>query len=263
MSVAAPVGGTIADRMSRRTFMLLNDGVRLVLVVVAALCIYGGAPAVVVLVLGILVGVVGSSFRAAQAGLIPLLAEDPQQLTASNATAEILESIGLFVGPALGGLLLGFFAIEWVVLFDGLTFVWSMALVYGVRRVERAAPHDDQGGRPGPRQGLVRPRDVGRLHRAGQGRGHAVVHRSGRAERSAERCSHRAAGPDRGGLLRVGLRGRLPQRHGRGRNRPGRLRDAGARRSGPPGPCDGRRTPRLVAATRGHGPGSGESCCWC
>jgi hypothetical protein len=145
MSVAAPVGGTIADRVSRRTFMLLNDGIRLVLVVTAALCIYGGAPAVVVLGLGILVGVVGSSFRAAQAGLIPLLAEDPQQLTASNATAEILESIGLFVGPALGGLLLGFFAIEWVVLFDGLTFVWSMALVYGVRRVQRTVPPDEPG----------------------------------------------------------------------------------------------------------------------
>ena len=145
MSVAAPIGGTIADRMSRRTFMLLNDGIRLVLVVVAALCIYRGAPVLVVLALGIAVGVVGGSFRAAQAGLIPLLAEDPQQLTASNATAEILESIGLFVGPALGGLLLGFFAVEWVVLFDGLTFVWSMALVYGVRRVNRAAPPDEGG----------------------------------------------------------------------------------------------------------------------
>jgi len=150
MSVAAPVGGTIADPMSRRTFMLLNDGIRLVLVVVAAGCIYADAPAVLVLGLGILVGVVGTSFRAAQAGLIPLLAEDPQQLTASNATAEILESIGLFVGPALGGLLLGFFAIEWVVLFDGLTFVWSMALVYGVRRVGRSAPPHDEQDDEGP-----------------------------------------------------------------------------------------------------------------
>jgi MFS family permease len=144
IAVAAPIGGTLADRTSRRSFMLLNDGIRLVLVVVAALCIYRGAPVLVVLGLGIAVGVVGGSFRAAQAGLIPLLAEDSRQLTASNATAEILESIGLFVGPALGGLLLGFFAVEWVVLFNGLTFMWSMALVSGVRRVNTAAAHDER-----------------------------------------------------------------------------------------------------------------------
>ena len=143
MAVAAPLGGTIADRMSRRTFMLVNDGTRLVLVVAAAVCVSAGTPAAVVLALGLLVGVVGSSFHAAQSGLTPELAEGPQQLTASNATTEILESIGLFVGPALGGLLLGFFALEWVVLFDGLTFVWSMALVYGVRRVSETAEVDE------------------------------------------------------------------------------------------------------------------------
>ena len=148
MAVAAPLGGTLADRMSRRTFMILNDGIRLVLVVAAALCVGAGVPAAVVLALGLLVGVVGSSFHAAQSGLTPELAEDARQLTASNATTEILESIGLFVGPALGGLLLGFFALEWVVLFDALTFVWSMALVYGVRRVSGAVEVDEEGDVP-------------------------------------------------------------------------------------------------------------------
>ena len=147
-AVAAPLGGAIADRMSRRTYMLVNDAVRLALVLTVATCMIADAPAVLVLALATGVSAVGASFRPAQAGLIPKLVTSPQQLTASSATADIMESIAIFVGPALGGLLLMVMGVEWAVLVNGLSFAWSLLLIAGVTKVDdHPAPRsDDQPG---------------------------------------------------------------------------------------------------------------------
>src|SRR5205085_565483 len=42
----------------------------------------------------------------AQAALLPSLARTPTELTAANVTSSTIESLGLFVGPAIGGVLL-------------------------------------------------------------------------------------------------------------------------------------------------------------
>ena len=47
-----------------------------------------------------------TAFRPAQAALLPALARTPTELTAANVTSSTVESLGLFVGPAIGGLLL-------------------------------------------------------------------------------------------------------------------------------------------------------------
>ncbi len=135
-AVAAPLGGAVADRMSRRTYMLANDAVRLGLVLVVVALMLADVSALVVLGVATGVSLVGASFRPAQAGLIPKLVTSPHQLTASSATADIMESVAIFVGPALGGLLLMVMGVEWAVLVNGLSFAWSLALVAGVRRVD-------------------------------------------------------------------------------------------------------------------------------
>lgn len=144
-AVAAPLGGVVADRMSRRTFMLFNDGIRAILVVAVAACLHVGAPVAAILALAALVPIIGGSFRPAQSGLMPQLAHSPNELTASNAAAGMLENTAIFVGPALGGLLIGVLGVEWVVVLNGLTFLVSLLLVLGVRRVARA-PESGAGG---------------------------------------------------------------------------------------------------------------------
>jgi MFS family permease len=132
LTVAAPTGAVLADRFSRKAFMMVADALRAVLVVAATVCVaFDVDPAVYALALA--AAVVGAPFRAAQAGLIPRLARTPEELTASNATASNLENIAVFVGPALGALLIAFLDVEVVFLLNAATFVLSFLLVSGIK----------------------------------------------------------------------------------------------------------------------------------
>src|SRR4029079_14627542 len=59
-----------------------------------------------VYVLAGLVSVAGTPFRPAEAAYTPVLTNTPAELIASSVVAASIESVGIFVGPALGGLLL-------------------------------------------------------------------------------------------------------------------------------------------------------------
>ena len=133
MAVAAPLGAVVADKVSRKTFMMVTDLVRAVLVLAATACIALGLSSLLVYVLALVCAVVGAPFRSAQAGLIPRLARTPEELTASNATASNLENLALFAGPALGALLISVADVEVVFLLNAATFVYSMLLVAGIR----------------------------------------------------------------------------------------------------------------------------------
>jgi Cyclic nucleotide-binding domain/Transmembrane secretion effector len=50
--------------------------------------------------------ILGTAIKPAQAAMLPSLASTPEELTAANVTFSSVESISLFTGPALGGLLL-------------------------------------------------------------------------------------------------------------------------------------------------------------
>lgn len=130
---AGPIGGAIADRIPRRTFMIINNAIRLTLVLVTAAAIHLDLSIWAVLIPGTLLIMVGASFRSAQGGLLPSLVDSPKQLTSANATAEIIDSTAVFIGPALAGLLLGVFGIVPVVLLNALGFLVSLILVSGVR----------------------------------------------------------------------------------------------------------------------------------
>jgi MFS family permease len=143
-AVAGPIGATFADRFSRRRFMMASDAARAVLVAAAAVCVTLGLdPAVYVLAL--LAVVAGAPFRAAQAGLVPQLVKNPEELTSSNAVASNLENVIIFAGPALGAVLVGAFGVEIAFWLNVATFAWSFALLMGVREPARTPrEHDDE-----------------------------------------------------------------------------------------------------------------------
>ncbi len=107
MAVAGPLGAAVADKVSRKTFMIVTDLVRAGMVSGAAVIVAVDGPAFLVYGLGVLTAMVGAPFRSAQAGLIPKLVNRPDELTASNAVAANLENVATFAGPALGALLVG------------------------------------------------------------------------------------------------------------------------------------------------------------
>lgn len=144
-AVLAPFGASLADKMDRRLLMLLTDLVRAVLVAGAALVLLVDGPAWAVFVMATLVSLLVTPFMVAQRSILPSLAERPEELTAANGTASTVDSLSSFIGPALGASLLAVTSVETVFAFNVLTFLWSMALVYGVRPPVAAATEPVDG----------------------------------------------------------------------------------------------------------------------
>ncbi len=133
MAVLASIVSVLADKLDRRRLMIAADVVRAALVLATAMIVAADGPTLPVYILSVLVGVVGLTFRPAQAALLPSLARNPSELTAANVASSTINSLGFFVGPMVAGLLLAVADIGAVFAFDALTFVWSAVMVYGVR----------------------------------------------------------------------------------------------------------------------------------
>jgi MFS family permease len=104
-AVVAPFTGLLGDRLPRTRVMVASDAARAVALAAAAAAATAHLP-YVVYALAVVVSVASTAFRPAQAALVPGLARTPEELTAANVTATTIESVGIFAGPALGGLLL-------------------------------------------------------------------------------------------------------------------------------------------------------------
>jgi MFS family permease len=138
LALTSPFGALLADRMPRKTVMVLADLVRALLVAAAAVAMWLGTPALVIFVLATLASLASTPFRPAQRALLPTLADRPSELTAANGTSSTLESLAFFVGPAIGALLLTVADVEAVFLVNAASFLWSMLMVLGIRLPDRA-----------------------------------------------------------------------------------------------------------------------------
>jgi MFS family permease len=135
-AAVSPFAALLGDRYDRRLVMVASDLARVVLIAGAAVAAYSNAPPIVIYVIAALVGVAATAFRPAEAALIPTLARTPEQLTAANVAASTIESVGLFAGPAIGGLLLAWTSVGTVFVVTAGAILWSAVLLGGVRPVE-------------------------------------------------------------------------------------------------------------------------------
>jgi len=134
-AAASPFAALLGDRYDRRLVMVASDLARVLLIAGAAVAAFSGAPPIVVYVLAGLVGVAATAFRPAEAALIPTLARTPEELTAANVAASTIESVGIFGGPALGGLLLAATGPGTVFVVTAGLLLWSAFVVAGIRPV--------------------------------------------------------------------------------------------------------------------------------
>ena len=144
MAVLAPFVAVLADRVDRRRLMIGADLVRTGLVLASAGVVLTDGPPLAVYALSILVGIVGLSFRPAQAALLPSLAQNPSELTAANVTSSLINSVGFFLGPMVAGGLLAVLDVGAVFVFDAFTFAWSAIMVFGVRPVHPSTDGVDE-----------------------------------------------------------------------------------------------------------------------
>ena len=120
--------------------MLAADLSRVVVMSAMAAAVFTGAPPIAVYVLSAFMSIGSGAFRPAQASLLPLLAESPEELTAANVTSSAIDSVGAFVGPALGGLILAVSSVGWVFVVDALALVWSASFVLQVHSDREPPP---------------------------------------------------------------------------------------------------------------------------
>ncbi|HEY7730778.1 MAG TPA: MFS transporter [Gaiellaceae bacterium] len=141
-ALSAPLVSSLGDRFRRRTVLIATDVVRALLMGLAALLILVDGPPAAVYAVVCLTSIAATAFRPAQAAITPGLARTPQELAAANAAASTITSVGGVLGPALGAVFLAATSTELVFALNGLSFVWSAALLLGIRRAEeRPATH--------------------------------------------------------------------------------------------------------------------------
>lgn len=149
-ALAAPFTASLVDRFSRVGVMVASDVARFGLMLAAAATIAANGPPPLVYALVAVSTIAGTVFRPAQAALLPTLVRSPSELTAANVASSTLESVGTFLGPAVGGLLLAVSSPEVVFAVNGASFLWSALLVLGLRRFElpheRSGAHDARDG---------------------------------------------------------------------------------------------------------------------
>jgi MFS family permease len=140
-AVIAPFAGMLADRYRRDRVLLLTNLARIALVGAAAVGVYADADPVVVYALAVAAAIVTTPFRSAQAALTPTLSKTPAELTAANAVASTIESLAVFVGPALAGLMLALASTGTVFAVNAAMLAISTLFILRIRapRVERKA----------------------------------------------------------------------------------------------------------------------------
>ncbi|HEV8451837.1 MAG TPA: MFS transporter [Gaiellales bacterium] len=143
---AAPFLSLLADRYRRRSVMLASDSIRLLATAGAAVAVWTSAPAGFVYTAALIVTAVSTAFQPAQTALLPSLTSSPEQLTAANVVTSTIESVGTFLGPALGGLMLVWAGTGSVMAIDSLTFAWSLAMLSGIPRGERPIRQEQAEG---------------------------------------------------------------------------------------------------------------------
>ena len=145
-AVASPFAALLGDRYDRRWVMVASDLARAGLIAGAAVAVFLDAPPIVIYVIAGLVGVAATAFRPAEAALVPSLARTAEELTAANVASSTIESVGIFGGPAIGGLLLAVSGPGVVFAVTACALLWSAFLVAGVHPVEGKAVVEPEAG---------------------------------------------------------------------------------------------------------------------
>ena len=136
-AIVAPFAGMLGDRFPRERVLLFTNVSRVILVGAAAIGVFLDAQPWVVYGFAIAATIATTPFRSSQAALTPSLARTPEELTAANAVASGVESVAVFAGPSLAGLLLAIASTEVVFTVTALLIVVSSLFLLLIR-VERS-----------------------------------------------------------------------------------------------------------------------------
>jgi MFS family permease len=147
--MAAPIAGIAGDRYPRVRVLVASNIVRCAAIAGAGVAVLADVSPFVVYALAVLAALAGTVFGPSESALIPTLARSPEELTAANVSASTIDSVGTFMGPALGGFLLAATSPEIAFFAAAGLVAWSAVVVSGVKEGPRAPRAEDEGALSG------------------------------------------------------------------------------------------------------------------
>jgi predicted MFS family arabinose efflux permease len=123
-----PIGGGIADRWDRKRVLIASDVAGAALFVALA---FVHVPWAIMLV-ALLTSIARTPFRAGSVAAIPNLVEDETLIAKANGWMSIGANLGITVGPAVGGILVGSIGAGSVFVLNAASFIASAALVASI-----------------------------------------------------------------------------------------------------------------------------------
>jgi MFS family permease len=145
-AIASPFAAMLADRYRRQLVILVAELLRAGLVALSCVVVVLDGPFELVILLSALAAIVNSAEGPAESALLPTLAKTPQELTAANVVSSTIESLGIFGGPAIGGVLLAATSPEAVFGAAAAAFLVSAFLISRVRAEEQLERPERRGG---------------------------------------------------------------------------------------------------------------------
>jgi MFS family permease len=142
-AIASPFAAMLADRYDRVRVLVVAELIRVVLVGLTAVVVFLDGPFAVVILLSGLAAVANSAEGPAESALLPTLAKAPAELTAANVVSSTIESLAIFGGPAIGGVLLAVTSPAFVFAAAAVTFSLSAFVISRIQideQPERAEP---------------------------------------------------------------------------------------------------------------------------
>jgi MFS family permease len=122
--------GSLGDRFDRRTVMIVSEVLGAGVFAVAA---FVHAP-VLLITCGFVAAIAESPFWSASGAAIPALVDDPAEIEHANSLVSIGVNSGIFLGPAIGGVLVGHIGPNWIFAANSASFLVSAILIWSVRR---------------------------------------------------------------------------------------------------------------------------------
>jgi len=160
--LAAPFAGWLADRVSRRMLMLATDAIRCAAAVVLAVAAATGELRTsFVIAVAVVAALAASVFDPALQASITLLVDEDRRASA-NSMFGANRAVAGIIGPALGGVLIGFAGTAAALWVDAATFALSFVLI-GLSRIPMplaTADGADDGGLAAGFRVLQRDREV-------------------------------------------------------------------------------------------------------
>jgi len=123
--ITSPFAGILGDRKDRRKIMVVADFGRGILVCMLGFLAFGGSLNIYILFgVQILISIMDSIFNSSSSAIIGELLEEDELMRAMSARGG-LDAISMIIGPALGGIIYGFFGIKTVFFINGISFILS------------------------------------------------------------------------------------------------------------------------------------------